>query len=187
MKTLSHNEYLLLRKDAKVIEKDSFGDKVLLREDGRFIKLFRRKRLVSSALFYPYAQRFADNAEKLAKLGIPSPTVIAVYRMPSIKRDMVYYQPLEGQTVRQVYQSTNPPEYFRQNLFEFINHVQDLGIFFRSMHLANIIYTPDGKFGLIDFADMKILKKPLNAAQRERNKKHIYRYKADAAWLEGGN
>lgn len=187
MKTLSHNEYLLLRKDAQVIEKDSFGDKVLLREDGRFIKIFRRKRLLSSALLYPYAQRFADNAEKLNQLGIPCPTVIAVYRIPSIKRDLVYYQPLEGQTVRQVYQSKQLPRHFRQSLLEFIKRVQDCGIFFRSMHLANIIYTPDGQFGLIDFADMKIQNKPLNAAQRERNKKHIHRYKEDAAWLESGN
>lgn len=183
MKQLNYDDYLNLRKNAKVIEKDSYGDKVLLREDGRFIKLFRRKRFFSSALLYPYAQRFANNAQKLKELGIPCPEVIAVYRVSSIKRDLVYYHPLAGQTVRQVYQSGQANNSFRDDLMQFIKRVQDAGIYFRSMHLANIIYTPDGKFGLIDFADMKIRKKPLSAAHRERNKKHIYRYQEDANWL----
>lgn len=185
MNKLSHHDYLVLRQNTQVIEKDGFGDKVLLRNDGNYIKIFRRKRLISSALFYPYAQRFTDNAIRLQQLAIPCPEVIATYRVPSIQRDIVYYKPLEGHTVRQLYQ--NPeicPRTLRRDFLSFVNHVQDLGIFFRSMHLGNVIYTPEGKFGLIDFSDMRIQKKPLNKQQRERNKKHIYRYQEDAQWLQ---
>jgi phage gp46-like protein len=62
VQTLSHDAYLALRADATVLERDLHGDKVLQLADGSYLKLFRRKRLISSAAWYPYAQRFADNA-----------------------------------------------------------------------------------------------------------------------------
>jgi len=56
MTPLSHDQYRSLRADAQVIEADGHGEKVLRLADGTFVKLFRRKRLISSALFYPYAK-----------------------------------------------------------------------------------------------------------------------------------
>ena len=102
MQSIDHSTYEALRKGAHVLEADGSGDKVLRLADGRMLKLFRRKRLLSSALFYPYAQRFADNTRALEQRGILCPKVIAVYRIPSIERDGVYYSPLAGNTVRQL-------------------------------------------------------------------------------------
>ena len=48
----------------------------MILQDGTLLKLFRRKRLITSAAIWPYAQRFADNAKKLEKLGIPCPKII---------------------------------------------------------------------------------------------------------------
>jgi hypothetical protein len=62
LKRLVHDDYLAMRAGATVLEADGFGDKVLRLADGTMLKLFRRKRLFSSAAWYPYAQRFADNA-----------------------------------------------------------------------------------------------------------------------------
>ena len=56
---------------AKVLEADSYGPKVYLLQDGNILKLFRRKRIFSSALFRPYSKRFIDNAVELQKLGVP--------------------------------------------------------------------------------------------------------------------
>lgn len=57
---------------AKILEADSYGAKVYLLQDGNIVKLFRRKRLLSSALLRPYSKRFIDNAAQLEKLGIPT-------------------------------------------------------------------------------------------------------------------
>ena len=100
--TLEHDDYLAMRAGATVLEADSFGEKVLLLTDGTVLKLFRRKRLFSSAAWYPYAQRFADNAAALDRLGIPVPQIIDVVRIPSLARDAVHYHPLVGRTLREI-------------------------------------------------------------------------------------
>lgn len=56
---------------AKILEADSYGAKVYLLQDGNIVKLFRRKRLLSSALLRPYSKRFIDNAAQLEKLVFP--------------------------------------------------------------------------------------------------------------------
>ena len=185
MQILQHDDYLALRKDGKVIEQDGHGDKVIILADGTFLKLFRRKRLITSAAIWPYAQRFADNATKLKQLGIPCPEIIAVYRIPSIERDAVHYHPLPGLTLRQLRDGkADYPEDIREQFFAFVEKVQDLGVYFRSMHLGNVVLTPEGELGLIDISDMRIKKGPLRKGLRERNWVHTYKEQADRAWLE---
>lgn len=184
MQLLDHDNYLALRDQATVIEKDGFGDKVLILKDGTFLKLFRRKRLISSAAFWPYAQRFADNADKLAKLGIPCPHVIRVFRVPSIQRDIVHYHPLPGVTLRQIRDGkAEGPANLREQFMEFVEHVQQLGIYFRSMHLGNVVLTPEGSLGLIDISDMRIRRRALSSHLRKRNWAHITMDPQDSAWL----
>lgn len=184
MQILQHDDYLALRKDGKVIEQDGHGDKVIILTDGTFLKLFRRKRLITSAAIWPYAQRFADNAAKLKQLGIPCPEIISVYRIPSIQRDAVHYHPLPGLTLRQLRQGEGDcPADIREQFWAFVDKVHDLGIYFRSMHLGNVVLTPEGKLGLIDISDMKIKRAPLSSSLKERNLKHILKDAQDALWL----
>lgn len=185
MQQLDQDQYLALRKDGKVIEQDGHGDKVIILSDGTFLKLFRRKRLISSAAIWPYAQRFADNAARLKQLGIPCPDVINVYRIPSIQRDAVHYHPLPGLTLRQLRQGEgNCPDDIREQFWAFVDKVHDLGIYFRSMHLGNVVLTPEGALGLIDISDMKIKKKSLNKQLRARNLAHINKQPEEAVWLQ---
>ncbi len=180
MQILQHDDYLALRKDGKVIEQDGHGDKVIILADGTFLKLFRRKRLITSAAIWPYAQRFADNAAKLKQLGIPCPEIIAVYRIPSIERDAVHYHPLPGLTLRQLRDGEGDcPEDIRERFWEFVDKVQDLGIYFRSMHLGNVVLTPEGELGLIDISDMKLLGTRLSNTLKKRNFKHIKKNQQD--------
>lgn len=180
---MEHSAYLALRENATVLEADGSGDKVLLLEDGTIFKLFRRKRLISSALLFPYAQRFADNIDALKKRGIPCPDVIATYRIASISRDGVRYTPLPGLTVRQVLKEHGESAPLRAELGTFIAHLHDQGVYFRSLHLGNVILTPDSKLGLIDISDMKCQRRPLSDSKRLRNFQHLLRYKEDRAWL----
>ena len=183
MHPMEHSAYLALRENATVLEADGSGEKVLLLEDGTILKLFRRKRLISSALLFPYAQRFADNIDALKKRGIPCPDVIATYRIASISRDAVRYTPLPGLTIRQVLKEHGESAPLRAELGTFIAHLHDRGVYFRSLHLGNVILTPESKLGLIDISDMKCQRRALIDSKRLRNFQHLLRYQEDRAWL----
>ncbi len=184
MQLLNHEDYLALRHQGKVIEQDGFGDKVIILQDGTFLKLFRRKRLITSAAIWPYAQRFANNAKKLEELGIPCPKIIQVYRIPSIERDAVHYYPLPGTTLRDLYRGDlEYPADLRERFLKFVEHIQDLGVYFRSFHLGNVVLTPEGEIGLIDISDMKIFRRPLSQWQRKRNLVHMVKDGRDQEWL----
>lgn len=183
MQDLALSAYEALRAGAQVLEADKHGDKVLRLADGNFLKLFRRKRLISSAALYPYAQRFADNTQTLQKLAIPCPRIIAVYRIPGIARDAVHYHPLPGLTLRQLISAEHPQKQLRQDLGSLIAKLHDCGVYFRSLHLGNVVQTPEGELGLIDIADMKTQRRALSRLQRKRNFAHMLRYMQDRTWL----
>lgn len=172
MKRLTAEEYLRLRAGAEVMEADSFGDKVLRLADGTILKLFRRKRLLSSAAWYPYAQRFADNAVAMRRRGIAVPEIIAIVRIPAIARDAVHYHPLPGESLRQLLRAGMEPDE-RQNLrsafTRFVIELHEKGIYFRSLHLGNVLQLPDGHFGLIDIADARLRPWRLSRHLRRRN------------------
>ena len=185
MQALDQADYLALVNGAHVLEADGTGDKVLRLVDGSMLKLFRRKRLISSAAWYPYAQRFADNCVTLAQRAIPCPVVIKVFRVAHIQRDAVHYSPLPGQTLRQVMGEASSGDELRAQLGSFIAELHEKGIYFRSAHLGNVILTPEGSLGLIDISDMKTSRRPLRKSLRLRNFKHMLRYKQDREWLLG--
>lgn len=184
MQKIQQERYIQFREGAKVLEQDSHGEKVLLLSDGTIMKLFRRKYFVSSALLYPYAKRFANNAEVLCHKGIPCPKIIALYRIATIERDAVHYHPLPGVSLRQI--RTQQHSCF-DDLFDRLGRFTALlhhkGIYFRSIHLGNIILTPEGELGLIDIADLRYQKGPLGKYKIKRNFKHMMRDINDSQWL----
>lgn len=184
LQILEHDDYLALRADARVLERDRHGDKVLALADGSYLKLFRRKRLISSAAWYPYAQRFADNALVLAARRIPCPVVLGVYRLPGIRREAVRYRPLQGRTLRELIRAGEDTPALRERLGGFVAGLHAAGIYFRSLHLGNIVLTPSGEFGLIDIADLRAGKRAIPAHRRRRNLRHLLRDDQDRAWLQ---
>ncbi|WP_434602628.1 toluene tolerance protein [Pseudomonas sp. Z4-7] len=182
MQTLDPTVYLSLREGADVLEADRQGDKVLRLADGSMLKLFRRKRLLTSALWSPYAKRFADNCQTLQARGIECPRIRQVYRIPAIERDAVHYDPLPGSTLRQLLGADTSID-LRSRLGEFIARLHQNGIYFRSAHLGNVVLTPENTLGLIDVADLKAYRKPLRKGLRLRNFKHMLRYRQDREWL----
>lgn len=183
MQALDHTRYLALREGAQVLEADGSGDKVLRLTDGSILKLFRRKRLLTSAVWYPYAKRFADNCDALRERQIPCPSVRQVYRIPSIERDAVHYDPLPGQTLRQLLDAQDDADPLRGQLGVFMATLHERGIYFRSAHLGNIVLTPEHQLGLIDIADLRVYCRPLRKTLRLRNFKHMVRYPQDRQWL----
>jgi len=180
MQTLTWNQFETLRQGADLVERDRYGEKVLRLTDGSFVKLFRRKTWFSKNTFLPPAKRFARNAEELARLGIPCPQILALYKLKQPYRTAVRYLPLEGLTLRQLLDS-DPQRANEelQRLPAFIERLHDLGIYFRSLHLGNIVLCPDGQLGLIDIADLRCLNRPLPKSMRRRNYHHLLRYEKD--------
>lgn len=176
-----------MREGATVLEFDLLGDKVLRLADGTMLKLFRRKRLLTSAALFPYAGRFARNAQALAKAGVAVPKVLAVLRVPELARDLVHYQPLAGTTLRDLARAGLSPEdkqQLRDRLTRFIIHLHDKGIYFRSLHIGNVVVTPDGRFGLIDFSDLRIYPWSLGKYLRARNMRRMLGLAAEADWVD---
>ena len=183
MQQLSREQYAAWRKDADVLEQDGHGEKVLRLTDGTFLKLFRRKSWLSKTAFYPPAKRFADNAAELQRLGIPCPQIIQLYRLNTPYRSVVHYHPLPGKTLRDLLQRDSDLDQLElfARFAEFITQLHELGVYFRSLHMGNIVVTPDNDFGLIDISDMRCMGRPLSRWMRDRNYQHLLRYERDWA------
>ena len=178
-------DFNALQVNANVIEEDGLGPKVLRLENGSFLKLFRERRCYTSGSFNPYSQRFAVNSERLQALGITTPTILDLYQFADGSSG-VLYQPLPGQTLRQVMQSMGSGA-MREALVErfgkFLARLHEQGVYFRSLHLGNVLLMDDGEFGLIDIADLHLYPSPLRLALRQRNLRHMQRYPEDRRWL----
>jgi serine/threonine protein kinase len=186
MQSLSSEQFAAMCKDADVVEKDGHGEKVLRLTDGTYVKLFRRKRWLSKTVLFPPAIRFATNAAELERLGVPCPRTIHLFKLSDPYRSAVHYDPLQGTTLRHLLNelpSLEQIELFGM-LAEFITHLHELGVYFRSLHLGNIVRTPDGALGLIDISDMRCLGKPLPKRMRNRNYRHLLRYEQDWALVK---
>jgi tRNA A-37 threonylcarbamoyl transferase component Bud32 len=180
MEKITYDEYTQLITDTKIIEKDDFGLKVLESNNGKIIKLFRRKQFISTALVKPYALRFINNAQRLTDIGIPTVTIDKLLWCRDIKRHIVIYQKLAGKLLRDAFfDPANNHHEIAEKFGAFIATLHQKGVLFRSAHLKNILLLPDGEFGLIDISDMQIKRKPLTLKQRLRNFEHILRYQED--------
>lgn len=173
-------------KDARIIEADGLGPKVLELTDGSYLKLFRSKHWLSSAFFFPYSKRFIKNSEKLTALNILHPQIIQSYRFTN-GDTAVQYLPLPGNSLRSVLMQLDNRLAEREQLVKktgaFFASLHNKGIYFRSLHLGNVILLPNQELGLIDLADMRFLKSPLNLPRRRRNLKHMQRHPQDKQWL----
>ena len=180
LKCLALAEYQQLVADSTILEQDKSGIKVFETPEGLIVKLFRRKRLLTSAIFKPYATRFVENARRLNSLGIKTVTIEAVYRCAPIKRTLIVYQPVPGRTLRDALRNAVDPDKFITQFAAFFSELHDKGVLFRSIHLNNIIVSDSvDAMGLIDIADMKVFNKGLAFSQRIRNLRHLSRYKDD--------
>lgn len=176
-----------MREGAEVLERDPHGDKVLRLSDGTILKLFRRKRLLSSATLRPYARRFVANAGALARIGVPVPEVIGILRVAELARDIVHYRPLPGATLRELARQGLDPERrarLRNSLSDLIVRLHDAGIYFRSLHIGNVVVMPDDRLGLIDFSDLRVHPWSLGRYLRARNLRRMQGIADERDWLD---
>ncbi|MDR3352796.1 MAG: toluene tolerance protein [Zoogloeaceae bacterium] len=159
----------------KVLEQDARGPKMILCADGHLLKIFHIRRHPFLARLQAPALRFADNAQRLAGLGVPVPAAIEALWLDRARGiSACRYQPLPGETLEASF--LRAPEGIRARLPElarFIRMLHRRGIYFRSLHPGNILLLPDQGFGLIDFLDLKHGLLPLGPWRIRRNFRHL--------------
>ena len=66
----------------------------------------------------------------------------------------------------------------------FVARLHRKGVYFRSLHLGNVLILPDTNFGLVDISDLRVRRRPLGLRARARNFRHLLRRVEDAALIE---
>jgi hypothetical protein len=171
--------------EGKVLEKDARGPKVLALVNGSFLKIFYTRRRPFLARLFPYAERFARNLAMLRDAGFHAPEVIETFWLDkSAGLSGCRYQPLPGASIESIFRAN--PKLIEQHLPALANFIKSLhqkGIYFRSLHIGNIILLPNGSLGLIDVLDLQKKRSPLGRNLIRRNfghlRNHLKRKKLD--------
>ena len=181
---MSQEEYEAMIHGAEVLQEDKIGPKVFELPDGSILKLFTPRSLFSSATLYPYAKRFARNAQKLHTCNVPTVEMIDTALISHRKLHCVRYQPLAGSTLRSLGKENDGlSEEVILRFAEFVAGLHAKGIYFRSFHLGNVIVMDDGRLGLIDIADLWTRNRLLTRKERVRNIARIYRFSDEISML----
>ncbi|MDR3158973.1 MAG: hypothetical protein LBU11_08200 [Zoogloeaceae bacterium] len=176
-------------KNGKALERDARGPKVVAlergQESGLFLKIFHTRRHPLLARLRPAAARFAKNARCLKKLDIPVPEVVDSFWLHANpltggrRLSACLYRPLPGITLESLFR--RDPEAINAllpDLASFIRQIHQKRIYFRSLHIGNILLLPKGGFGLIDILDLKRCLLPLGRWRIQRNFQHLIRHLA---------
>ncbi|MFA7368604.1 MAG: hypothetical protein WC334_03065 [Kiritimatiellales bacterium] len=183
MRTLSKDKYEELLAQSEIMEQDRYGIKVIRMPDGNFLKTFWFRRVVSSRRIYPEAYRFSLNAKALHRRAVPTVKVIKRIQIPHLKRTGVIYRPLAGRTLRQVAKAGEFNDELAEQLGAFVAVLHRQGVFFRALHLGNVLLCPDGTLGLIDISDLTAYPWALGQRACLRNFYHLFRYPEDSQVL----
>ncbi len=162
----------------KVLEQDGRGPKVIRLSDEQILKFFRPRRRFWLARLMPQAPRFKHNATRLSNLGIRVPMVSECFWLDKSQAvSGCSYIPLPGHSLEQLYQRAGSEfEALLPAFAAFIYSLHQRGIYFRSLHLGNVLQLPDGNFGLIDFLDIHFKRAPLGQRLVARNLEHLRSY-----------
>lgn len=184
MNNLSIKEFEQLIDGAEILADGSRGPNVLLIAQNKVVKIFRQKGLFTSNRLDPYALRFERNAARLIQLGIPSVEVEGVARCRALDIHLVVYPLLPGSSIRELYNRPGQQASAVERLPEFLCSLHEKGIFYKALHLGNVLVQADQSFALIDIQATKFYDKPLSVKKRLRNFSNFLHYAEDYALIE---
>ena len=178
MRIVAANEWQEWLDQGVVLEQDSRGPKVICLKDERLLKIFRPRRRLWLARLTPQASQFAENAAQLASRGVAVPHIEeCLWLDKKLAVSGCLYAPLPGDSLDRLYRQSRADFLeLLPALGAFIRSLHQRGVYFRSLHLGNVLYLPDGGFGLIDFLDIRFIRRPLPAALVRRNLQHLRGY-----------
>jgi len=158
----------------KIIKFGKVNQPKVYEKDGHtIIKLFYPKqRLLSSDRIKPRAMRFYNNVKSLHTHGYDVPQVNKVQFCPELKMYVIYYHKIQGDDVRTLAKQGNLNIIY--NVAHLLADLHKNGIFFRSIHLENLLSKPDGNIALLDLTDVTFKSRALTIYRRYRNIKHLF-------------
>jgi len=181
---MSKQEYSELIEKGDVLERDHRGVKVVEVSNGKIFKIFRLKRLFSSAYFFPYALKFKKNASELKKRGIETVEVDNILYCEEEQRHVLSYKKVLGLPIRSILEIGKDNKTLLKKFIRYVSLLHSKGIYFRSLHFGNVIVKPNGDFVLIDISDMLFFNKKLTINHRVRNWHHVIKNKFEREMID---
>lgn len=184
MEKLSRLQFKQLIEGARALASGGRGTQVYLTVDNKVVKLFRQKGLLTSNRLWPYALRFRRNAERLKVLGFHSVTVETVAQCHALNLHLAVYPLLPGQTIRELAATrTDQQQRALERLPAYLCALHHNGVYYKALHLGQILVQADGSFALIDIHSSKFRARPISVNNRISNFFNIMRYAEDHASL----
>lgn len=180
MLPISRAEFERLIAGAEILERQGGGLSALRTPDGRIVKLWQRRRGLSSDRIWPYSRRFADNCRRLLRRGIAAPRIEHAYRIEETGEHILVYPLLAGTPLRKLAEKNALP---LAELARFYAALHDKGVLFRSIHLGNVIKLDVGSFALIDVTDVRFSRRSLQADERAQNLGYAWSYRGDKPYF----
>lgn len=172
--------------DAEILE-DKLGQPAVLEhadQEGTALvtKIWRARGPFSSDRLIPYSSRFVRAARRLRDLGVPAPRVRFHGRVAGREVRFVTYERLPGRPLRALGDQID-----LTTLAGFVLRLHDLGVYFRGLHLGNLIETDEGVLGIIDVADTRFQRRPLSRRQRVRSLGILCSHPLDYPYMQEGH
>ena len=163
---------------SSLLEGEITKPKVLLDANGYIYKSFYQPdRKLSSRTPPPPFKQFVKNSQILSKRNVQTVSVCDTMTAQDKRFDAIRYHAIEGLDFR---------EHLKQSDHSAISMIVDIiaelhhqGVFFRAIHLGNILHLPHGGYALIDISDCWFSSGQLNAFKRARNLAHLMDYHSD--------
>ncbi|OUS28461.1 hypothetical protein A9Q99_13160 [Gammaproteobacteria bacterium 45_16_T64] len=171
-----------LLSNSSLLEGGADAPKVLLTNDGYIYKLFYRpkRKLSSRALFSPY-KLFIKNSQELQRRNVPSVTVCKTMVAEDGRFNALRYRAVDGIEFRDHVSDVGNGGI--STLVDIMVELHQQGVFFRAIHLGNILRQSDGHYALIDISDCWFSWGALDAFRRARNLAHLLNYRADKPYF----
>lgn len=155
---------------------------LMLTPDNRIVKSFYPRKRISTSTFIPQAKRFVANARKLRERNIEAPIVEDVIYCRDIPVHMVVYERIDGVDLRELCKAGHID--CLSSLAAFLAHIHHKGVYFRAVHLGNLLKRSTDGFAILDIADLTTRSGPLGPLQRARNLAHLINTTDDRGFFE---
>lgn len=162
----------------KFVEKaDDLGHRKTFHKKNEIIKIFNVRGYISSGFFNTYASRIIKNSIKLKEHEISSIEITNELAFQYNKRlSGVSYKYIPGKTYRDL--GNKITKEMITDLAKYISIIHKKGIYFRAMHLGNILLH-NKKLFLIDIAKIHFYPWPLFIFTRARAFRRMIKYQDD--------
>lgn len=179
---LSSEAFADLCSAAEVLETKQGLPAVLAHRDGDgqplVIKVWRRDRGFWATWVRRDHVRFRKALLALAARNVRVPRYRAHGRVQGSELRFVVYEWMAGEPLR-----ARPEQVDLAALARLVADLHARGVYFRGLHLGNVIRDPDGRLGLIDLQDVRWRNRRLSVRQRARNLAILCAHPRDRAFM----